>query len=462
MEYLAGNKLICNNEIKHYPCDLNYRLADYDTSPECSEFVQQVMISCDSTLCSFLIASMVPYVLFLINPSERHRYDPVFFVHKKSELGQLFTTEICKVFFNMYVYKDDPTRPADMFDICCDPKDLNTASQFHDCSLYFDGLRILGVKEIDKKSKLNAVTLINRKRGVNNSPSEGMNSTFSSSIVISSDFLFDKLPLLTRCVVIPHDTKCSKKTITWFKEHATYLRGIKILFIQYLESNYEELKKKVETLLQQKHFKTSKYSSPSLCDSRTIMYVTAELFFEFYDDLRKTFSHDTEINGVGESKDSDTEDYWNSYETSLDPTSSSALDHEDDELDIFQSSSVTDMFFKRIDDSIEYTDKIISSLRNDWKQKLIDKFIWNLTSGKASFITTDIDRFQDDILNTENGFPQKFVFHDVEKKRFYVKAKHLENYFFTLDPRKFTGRSILNYFITDNGEEVPYQQGHLP
>ena len=112
--------------------------------------------------------------------------------------------------------------------------------------------------------------------------------------------------------------------------------------------------------------------------------------------------------------------------------------------------SETDQIFDCIDDCIEYTDKIIKGFKNDWKQKLIDRFIWELTSGKASYITTDIDRFQDDILNMKDGFPKRFVYHDVEKKRFYVKAKHLENYFFTLDCRKFSSKSILKYLITDN------------
>ncbi len=467
MVYKAADKLIYKDKIKACRSDDEYRLAEYAIGAQCVEFAGRALTDI-APIRNLFIASMIPYVYCLIELSEYYRYDPVFIILEKEEN---YATELSKVFTRMYVYKDDSLRPANQFDLDSDTASLEQIIRYDFCSILLDGLKHTGDKELDKKTKHNAITLINRKRGVNNSLHDGVNVSNRNSLIITANYFFDKLPLITRCVFIDLDVRCSRKNLTWYQKNVKYLIGLKICFIQYIERNREELMAKMKTLLSLKHYKTHKADSPKLCDSKAIMYAATEIFLDFYKEFQQKYpvqinTDCSETNGFKPNSENEKDDYWNKDydetdtekdENDAEPDDEGCNSYNDDhseELEMF-NTDYSSYVFEAIDKCIEDTAERISECKDGWKQKLIDDFLWQITSGNAKFVTDSINQYLEELESCDGRLPKHFVCHDSANKRFYVRAEHLEMYFYTLDKRKFSKKTIPEFFVTDNdkGEE---------
>lgn len=409
----TSDKLIYPDKIKAYLSNSDYRLKDYEIGAECWEFAKKVMDDIPAVQNLF-IASLIPYILILIKPSERSRYNPVTVLLKN---GETFATELCKIFFSMYVYKNDPERPYNLIDLDSNSTDIEAATQMNNCTVVLDSLRKTGVKDLDRKIKQTVAKLIIRMDGLNNDAHKGKNLSIKSNLAIIADYFFEDPAILRRCIFVLMNPSCKKKQLTWYQENARYLMGLKVLFIQFILKNFDELKETANLLLNQYSYKTV---SRKLSDYNAIMHVTTEIFLMFY---FKT----------------------NNYDDSaclIDSTNGNVVIHQSKQ-DLFDS----------IDNCIADTGRMLEPNKDSWKYDAINEFLKEIILEDPKYVTHNMDKFIEELDEYGDKLPPHFVYYSSFNNQYIVRSKHLEKYFWKKCEKSFSGKSITKILAKDINED---------
>lgn len=398
----TGDKLIYADKIKAYLSNSDYRLKDYEIGPACWKFVKKIMDDIPAVQNLF-IASLIPYVSILIKPSERSRYNPVTVLLKN---GETFATELCKIFFSMYVYKGDPERPYNLFDLDSNLTDIEAATQINNCTVVLDSMRKIDVPDLDRKIKQTTAKLIIRTYGLNNTDHKGKNLSIKASLAIIADYFFENPVMIRRCLFVFMNSSCKKKQLTWYQENARYLMGLKVLFIQFILKNFDELKETANLLLNQYSYKTA---SRKLSDYNAIMHVTAEIFLKFYFET-------------------------NNYDDSaclFDSTNGNVVIHHSKQ-DLFDS----------IDNCIADTWRMLEPNKDSWKYDVINEFLKEIILEDPKYVTHNMDQFIEELDEYGDKLPPHFVYYSSFNNQYIVRSKHLEKYFWNKCQKLFRSKSI--------------------
>lgn len=398
----TGDKLIYADKIKAYLSNSDYRLKDYEIGPACWKFVKKIMNDIPAVQNLF-IASLIPYVSILIKPSERSRYNPVTVLLKN---GETFATELCKIFFSMYVYKGDPERPYNLFDLDSNLTDIEAATQINNCTVVLDSMRKIDVPDLDRKIKQTTAKLIIRTYGLNNTDHKGKNLSIKASLAIIADYFFENPVMIRRCLFVFMNSSCKKKHLTWYQENARYLMGLKVLFIQFILRNFDELKEKANTLLNQHLYRNA---SRKLSDYKAIMYVTAEVFLTFYLKMSK-------------------------YDNS-------ACVFKSSEGEVVIHPLKQDLI-SNINICIADTERMLKPANDSWKYDLINGFLKEIILGDPKYVTNDQNQFIKELQDYGDKLPPHFVLYPDDKKQFIVRSTHLEKYFWNKCQKLFRSKSI--------------------
>jgi len=408
----TGDKLIYADKIKAYLSSSDYRLKDYEIGPECWEFVNKVMDDIPAVQNLF-IASLIPLVLILIKPSDRSRYNPVTVLWKN---GETFATELCKVFFSMYVYKSDSERPYNLIDLDSNLSDIEAVIQMNHCTVLLDSLRKIGVKDLDRKSRNKIASILNRLCGVNNFERNGKNLSLEASLALIADCFLEDPVMRRRCLFILMNSSCKKKYLTWYQENVRYLMGLKVLFLQFILRNFDKLKETTNTLLNQYSYKTA---SRKLSDYNAIMHVTAEIFLMFY------------------------------YETNTYDNSACLFDSANGT--VIHSSKQE--LFDSIDNCIADTERMIEPDKDSWKYKAINEFLKEIILGDPKYVTRDINQYIQELEDYGDKLPPHFVCYSGLKNQFILRPMHFEKYIWQKYQKTLSAKSITKLFAMDIYED---------
>ena len=100
--------------------------------------------------------------------------------------------------------------------------------------------------KMDRKIKQTVAKLIIRMDGLNNDAHKGKNLSIKSNLAIIADYFFEDPAILRKCIFVLMNPSCKKKQLTWYQKNARYLMGLKVLFIQFILKNFDELQETSE------------------------------------------------------------------------------------------------------------------------------------------------------------------------------------------------------------------------
>ena len=179
-----------------------------------------------------LIATLIPYVLPLVDKDKRDRYDFSLYIVGKSSSGK---TETAKLFGTPFEGNEH------MLSLSSDIEAIHKLSAYKHCTVVIDDLNASDSDEI-KRNKVNKLsTIIATKQSVGRDIVDGKNTKIPAMPIITAEYLLKAVGALNRCMIFHIDRPFKPSELTWLQEnHDTYIAFINS-FIEFICMNFDEL-----------------------------------------------------------------------------------------------------------------------------------------------------------------------------------------------------------------------------
>ena len=400
----AAGSIINAPKMDFYCDDLPFRLAPYNITSEIVKLINKFVVH-EEIPSILLPASFVPYVLPLISPDERSRYDPVFVVLGESGM---FKTELCKLVTEMYRDKSNPSKRPNWIDLNSDMESIDALSSLKNCCVFIDNLKLGDCADDRNKMDNKILKIVSSKHGVGNTKRKAKDVTMEASVFISGERFLKSTSAINRCLIIRIKEKARSKDLTWLQANRDLLLGMKVYFIRYLCLRYKSITRKIYDWLSDIHKdKSVKALNPRVADTFSILYVTIKLISE-------CFKLQTE-----------------------------------GELGMFNPA--VEAFYNSLKECIDNTVQMLDTSKESWKYGPVNDFLEDLSDDDCQFVTNEIEVFKESLEKTDGSkskprLPEKFVFYDSNKGRYNVKAEHLEMYFAKRTTKCFSRKAIGVFF----------------
>ena len=245
--YNTGNRLINGSQIESWKSDSDVRMKY--AKPQPHNVYKDLMFRLSQTNnypAVLLIATLIPYVLPLVDKDKRDRYDFSLYIEGKSSSGK---TEIAKLFSTPFEGNEH------MVSLSSDIEAIHKLSAYKDCTVVIDDLNASDSDEIrrNKEKKLSAI--IETKQSVGRAIVDGKNTKISAMPIITAEYFLKAVGALNRCMIVHIERPFKPSELTWLQEnHDTYIAFINS-FIEYICMNFDELQTDVNEYLSTRKYR---------------------------------------------------------------------------------------------------------------------------------------------------------------------------------------------------------------
>lgn len=385
----AGDRLINGAEIENWKSDSDVRMRYAKSQPH---NVYKDLIFSFSRANNYpnvlFIATLIPYVLTLVDKDKRERYDFSLYIVGNSSSGK---TEIAKLFSTPFEGNEH------MVSLSSDIEAIHKLSAYKDCTVVIDDLNASDSDEIrrNKEKKLSAI--IETKQSVGRAIVDGKNTKIPAMPIITAEYFLKAVGALNRCMIVHIDRPFKPSELTWLQEnHDTYIAFINS-FIEYICMNFDELKTDINDFLSDRkyHMKNGK-DIPGwqrISNIQFILEATLMVVMKFFGD-------------------------------------------KDDTPDCFPS--FWDPFRQSIQECKEYTAELLRKRSMDKEELLMYELLSAIWDPQSGIVTDNTSSFIRDFGNHEKRLPERFVYYHEDEKWFCLRSEDAERF---LD-KKMSNRKI--------------------
>ena len=394
--YNTGNRLINGSQIESWKSDSDVRMKY--AKPQPHNVYKDLMFRLSQTNnypAVLLIATLIPYVLPLVDKDKRDRYDFSLYIEGKSSSGK---TEIAKLFSTPFEGNEH------MVSLSSDIEAIHKLSAYKDCTVVIDDLNASDSDEIrrNKEKKLSAI--IETKQSVGRAIVDGKNTKISAMPIITAEYFLKAVGALNRCMIVHIKRPFKPSELTWLQEnHDTYIAFINS-FIEYICMNFDKLQTDVNEYLSTRKYRMKNGKDipgwQRISNIQFILEATLMVVMKFFGD-------------------------------------------KDDTPDCFPS--FWDPFKQSIQECKEYIADLIRKRLMDKDELLMYELLSAIWNPKSGIVTDNKSSFLRDLGNHEKSLPERFVYYHEDKEWFCLRSE---------DAVRFLGGKIYNRNILQKLDDM--------
>ena len=392
----AGDRLINGSQIESWKSDSNVRMKY--VKPKSHNAYKDWMFRfsrANNYPNELFIATLIPYVLTLVDKDKRERYDFSLYITGNSSSGK---TEIAKLFSTPFEGNEH------MVSLSSDIEAIHKLSAYKDCTVVIDDLNASDSDEIrrNKEKKLSAI--IETKQSVGRAIVDGKNTKISAMPIITAEYFLKAVGALNRCMIVHIERPFKPSELTWLQEnHDTYIAFINS-FIEYICMNFDKLQTDVNEYLSTRKYRMKNGKDipgwQRISNIQFILEATLMVVMKFFGD-------------------------------------------KDDTPDCFPS--FWDPFKQSIQECKEYIADLIRKRLMDKDELLMYELLSAIWNPKSGIVTDNKSSFLRDLGNHEKSLPERFVYYHEDKEWFCLRSE---------DAVRFLGGKIYNRNILQKLDDM--------
>ena len=372
--YNTGNRLINGSQIESWKSDSDVRMKY--AKPQPHNVYKDLMFRLSQTNnypAVLLIATLIPYVLPLVDKDKRDRYDFSLYIEGKSSSGK---TEIAKLLGTPFEGNEH------MVSLSSDIEAIHKLSAYKDCTVVIDDLNATDSDEIRRNKEKKLAAIIETKQSVGRAIIDGKNTKIPAMPIITAEYLLKAVGALNRCMIFHIDRPFKPSELTWLQEnHDTYIAFINS-FIEFICMNFDELQTDVNKFLSTRKYRMKdgenipgwqRISNIQFILEATLMVVMK--FFGDKDDIPSCFPS-----------------FW-------------------------------DPFKKSIQECKEYTAELLRKRSMDKEELLMYELLSAILDPQSGIVTDNKSSFLRDLDKHKNSLPERFVYYHEDKKLFCLRSE---------------------------------------